>query len=118
MGNINYDSVKAALDDAKLGASQLYDTLKSKNLLKNSSAEEILAALKLHEIVEKKEEKKESSILVKVLAVIGILAVVCGVIYAIYCYLTPDYLDDYDIDEDDLDEDFFEDEDDEDDEDM
>lgn len=113
MGSINYDAVKAALDDAKMGASQFYDTLRSKNLLKNSNAEEILAALKLHEIVnEKKEEKKENSLLVTILAIIGIVALIVGVAYAVYCYLTPDYLDAYDddFDEDELDDDFFEDE--------
>ena len=112
MGNINYDVFKAALDDAKVGASTLYDTLKSKNLLKNANAEEILAALKLREIVTEEEEKKENNLVVKILAIIGILAVVVGVAYAVYCYLTPDYLDEYDdeLDEDELDEDFFEDE--------
>lgn len=114
MANINYDSVRAALDEAKIGASQLYDSLRAKNYLKNVSAEEILATLKLKEIVDsnrgKEMEQKKNNALVTVLAVIGILALIAGTIYAIYCYFTPDYLDDYDEAEDELDEDFFEDE--------
>ena len=44
-----------------------------------------------------------------ILAIIGFVATVAGIAYAIYRYCTPDYLDefdDYDDDLDDLDDDF------------
>lgn len=122
MTGISSDKVRDVFDGAKVSASHLYDSLKSKNYLKNIDAEEILASLKLQEIVdlnkEKKVEQKKKNIFVKLLAVIGILALVAGVAYALYCYFTPDYLDDYDEDLDELDEDFFEDETDDSDDDL
>lgn len=54
-----------------------------------------------------KEEKKNTVVLV--FAVIGIIAAVAGVAYAIYRHFTPDYMDDFEDDfEDDFD-DYFED---------
>lgn len=60
----------------------------------------------------KKEEKKPNIILI-ILAIIGAVAAVAGIAYAVYRYMTPDYLDDFDDDfDDDFEDDFFEDEDD------
>ena len=48
------------------------------------------------------------------LAIIGVIAAVAAIAYAVYRYFTPDYLDDYDDDYDDrFDDDFFDDEEDE-----
>ncbi len=45
------------------------------------------------------------------LAIIGVIAAVAAIAYAVYRYFTPDYLEDYDDDYDDrFDDDFFEDE--------
>ena len=60
--------------------------------------------------LKKKEEEKKSNVWVWVLAIVGGIAVIAGIAYAVYRYLTPDYMDDFD---DDFDDDFFEDEDDE-----
>ncbi|MCM1025782.1 MAG: DUF4366 domain-containing protein [Roseburia sp.] len=70
--------------------------------------ENLLEAAKLNEILGKKEEKKMNPV-VCVLAVIGVIAAVAAIAYAVYRYLTPNYLDDF---EDDF-EDEFEDEDEE-----
>ena len=44
--------------------------------------------------------------------VIGAVAAVAGIAYAVYCFLTPDYLEDFEEDfEDDFDDDFFNEED-------
>ena len=50
----------------------------------------------------KKKEEKRTCIL-WILAIIGIVAAVAAVAYAVYRYLTPDYLEDFD---DDFDDDF------------
>ena len=58
-----------------------------------------------------KEEEKHKNAILWVLAVIGAVTAVAGIAYAVYKYLTPDYMDDFDEDfDDDFDEDFFDDE--------
>lgn len=70
---------------------------------------------KLNELLgKKKEEEKRDNILLWIFAVIGAVIAVAAIVYAIYRYLTPDYLEDFDDDfEDDFEddeEDYFEDE--------
>ncbi|GCA68233.1 hypothetical protein KGMB01110_26690 [Mediterraneibacter butyricigenes] len=65
--------------------------------------EELIAETKLNELLRKKEEEKGKNIIVWVLAVLGAVAAVAGIAYAVYCFLTPDYLEDF---EDDFDDDF------------
>ncbi len=66
---------------------------------------EALAATKLSELLHKKpdpiEEKKHT--LVFVLAVIGAIAAIAAIAFAVYKFVTPDYLEDF---EDDFDDDF------------
>lgn len=59
----------------------------------------------------KQEEK--SNLIVIILAIIGAVAAVAGIAYAVYRYMTPDYLEDFDddFDDDDFNDDFFEDDD-------
>ena len=67
-----------------------------------SKVDELIAALK-------KEEKKKTNILVWVLAIVGAIAAIAGIAYAVYRYFTPDYLDDFDdddFDDEDFDDDF------------
>ena len=64
--------------------------------------DEILATIKANEIMKKKEEKK-CNCLLWILAIVGAVAVIAGIAYAVYRYMTPDYLDDFD---DDFDDDF------------
>lgn len=62
----------------------------------------------------KKEEEKKSDTWVWILAIVGGIAVIAGIVYAIYRYLTPDYMDEFDDDfDDDFEDDFFDDEEDE-----
>lgn len=68
--------------------------------------EELVAALK------KKEDEKQKNTVLWVLAVIGAVAAVAGIAFAVYRFFTPDYLEDFEEDfEDDFDDDFFNDED-------
>ncbi len=70
--------------------------------------EEILATTKLNELVQKKEDEKMKTTVLWGLAIIGAVAAVAGIAYAVYRFFTTDYLEDFD---EDFDEDFFDDED-------
>ena len=78
----------------------------------NNKLEELLNAAKLGELIHKKDfrEDKKNTI-VWVLAIIGAVAAVAAIAYAVYKYLTPDYLEDFEDDfDDDFDDDFYDDE--------
>lgn len=92
------------------------------NMLENLKLEELVDAAKLNRLINekvrgKKEEEKKSNVLLWILAIIGVMAATAAIVYAVYRYFKPDYLDDFDDDfEDDFDnmeddeDDFFEDE--------
>lgn len=67
--------------------------------------EDFISVAKLSELVNKKEEKKDNKI-VWALAIIGAVAAVAAIAFAVYKYLTPDYLDDDDDFDDLFDDDF------------
>lgn len=63
---------------------------------------------------ESKKEEKGSHVLLWVLAIIGAVAAVAAIAYAVYRYMTPDYLNDFEDEfDDDFEDDFFDDEEDE-----
>lgn len=76
----------------------------------SNKVEEFLNAAKLNELIHKKElEEKNKNTLIIILAVIGAIAAVAGIAYAVYKHLTPDYIDDFDSDGlDDFDDDYIE----------
>ena len=88
----------------------------SNELRKYAKTNDILAAVKLDELLGKKEEeKKKANPVVVALAVVGAVAAVAAIAYAVYCYFTPKYMDDFEDDYgDDFEDDFFEDEEDDD----
>ncbi len=47
--------------------------------------------------------------IIAVCVIVGIITLIAGIAVAVYKYLTPDYLDDFDEFDDDFDDDFFED---------
>ena len=69
---------------------------------------DLLEMAKVSDIIATKKEKEDSKI-VWALAIIGAIAAVAGIAFAVYKYLTPDYMDDFD---EDFDDDFFDEEDD------
>ena len=76
--------------------------------------DDILDNAGVNEILGRKKEEKKCNKLLWAFAIIGAIAAVAAIAYAVYRYLTPDYLEDFDNDfDDDFDDDFFEDEDDE-----
>ena len=74
------------------------------NLLQNEKIEDLLAALK------KKEYEKEKNTVLWILAIIGAVAAVAGIAFAVYRFFAPDYLEDFEEDFDDDFDDYFEDE--------
>lgn len=84
-----------------------------------NKVEELVDFVKTHDIKDlkdnwnKSEEKKCGNTVLWILAVIGAVAAVAAIAYAVYRYLTPDYLEDFEDDFDDFEDDFFEDEEDE-----
>lgn len=64
--------------------------------------DEVLELIKKNELLKKKEDEKKNC-LIWILAIVGAIAVIAGIAYAVYRYMTPDYLDDFD---DDFDDDF------------
>lgn len=77
--------------------------------------DEIMDNAGVNELLGRKKEEEKCNKLLWVFAVIGAIAAVAVIAYAVYRYLTPDYLEDFEDDfDDDFDDDFFEDEEDED----
>ena len=74
------------------------------NLNLNEKIEDLLAALK------KKEDEKEKNTVLWVLAIVGAVAAVAGIAFAVYRFFAPDYLEDFEEDFDDDFDDYFEDE--------
>ena len=74
------------------------------NLNLNEKIEDLLAALK------KKEDEKEKNTVLWVLAIIGAVAAVAGIAFAVHRFFAPDYLEDFEEDFDDDFDDYFEDE--------
>ena len=89
---------KTSLDERKVPIMNL------NNLYHNEKIEDLIAALK------KKEDEKEKNTVLWVLAIIGAVAAVAGIAFAVYRFFAPDYLEDFEEDFDDDFDDYFEDE--------
>lgn len=76
-----------------------------------SRVEELINSSRLNDLLHKREqEEKKKNCILWVLAIIGAVAAVAGIAYAVYRFFTPDYLEDFEDDfDDDFDDDFFED---------
>lgn len=74
------------------------------------SVEELINISKLNALLNKKEEEKKKNTILWVLAIIGSIAAIAGIAFAVYKFLTPDYLEEYEDYEDDFDDDFFDEE--------
>lgn len=79
-----------------------------------NKVEDLMALIKANDLLkkqEKMEEEKKCNKVLWVFAVVGVIAAVAGIAYALYLYFTPDYLEDFEDEfDDDFDDDFFEDE--------
>ena len=77
-----------------------------------SKVEDVMAAVKLNELLKKKDEeieaKADKKAVKTILIICGVVVLAAAVAFAIYKFMTPDYLDDFDddfFDDDDLVED-------------
>ena len=73
--------------------------------------DEVLDNTRVAELLgKKKEEEKKSNTILWVFAIIGAIAAVAGIAYAVYRHMQPDYLDDFEEDlDDEFEDDFFDD---------
>ena len=69
--------------------------------------EEMIAESKLSEILNRNEAEKQKNTVIWILAIIGAVAAVAGIAYAVYRFFTPDYLEDFEEDFDDDFDDYF-----------
>ncbi len=60
-------------------------------------------------IVEDNPIKDAKNVIITISIIVGVITIIAGIAFAVYKYLTPDYLDDFDEFDDDFDDDFFED---------
>ena len=76
-----------------------------------SRVEELMNTSRINDLIHKREEdEKKKNCILWVLAIIGAVAAVAGIAYAVYRFFTPDYLEDFEDDfDDDFDDDFFDD---------
>lgn len=66
--------------------------------------EELLHAARIGDLLHRKEDERRRHTMMCVLAIIGAVAAVAAIAYAVYRYMTPDYLEDFDDDFDDYEE--------------
>ena len=61
----------------------------------NQKLEELIATAHLNDLIrQKKDEEKKANTIVWVLAIIGAIAAIAGIAFAVVKYFTPTYLDD------------------------
>ena len=84
-------------------------TQKGKGCIMNQKLDELLTTARINELIRKKEiEDNKKNTVVWVLAIIGAIAAVAGIAFAVVKYFTPSYLDnDFDDFDDDFDDDFY-----------
>ena len=95
-----------------LGRDKVVELLKDEVVKAIARVEELMNSSRINELLHKREEdEKKKNCILWVLAIIGAVAAVAGIAYAVYRFFTPDYLEDFEDDfDDDFDDDFFEDE--------
>ena len=71
--------------------------------------EDMITETKLYEMLRKRDQDRVKKSLLCILAIVGAVVAVAGIAYAVYRFLTPDYLEDFEEDfDDDFEDDFFE----------
>jgi len=98
-------------DDSPLVCNESSENRKGSAVMNNKidKFSELLAASKLSELIHKKEDpiEKKKHTLIFILAIVGAIAAIAGIAYAVYKFMTPDYLEDFEDDfDDEFDDDF------------
>lgn len=72
--------------------------------------EDMITETKLYEMLRKRDQDKVKKAVLCILAIVGAVVAIAGIAYAVYRFLTPDYLENFEEDlDDDFEDDFFED---------
>ena len=72
--------------------------------------EDMITETKLSEMLRKRDQDKVKKTILCILAIVGAVVAIAGIAYAVYRFLTPDYLEDFEEDfDDDFEDEFFED---------
>ena len=79
--------------------------------MKTNKIDDLLNAAKINELFHKRQaEEEQKTCILWFLAIIGAVAAVAVIAYAVYKHFTPDYFEDFEDDfDDDFDDDFFDD---------
>ena len=80
-----------------------------KELMTMKKMEEWMTTLKLEDLMEKRDCEKRKKAILWIMAVIGAVAAIAGIAYAVYRFVRPECVCDDDDFEEDFDDDFFED---------
>lgn len=77
--------------------------------MSNLKLDDLITNARLNELIRKKEKEDEKkNTVIWILAVIGAVAAIAGIAFAVVKYLSPSYLDDdFDDFDDDFDDDFY-----------
>lgn len=71
--------------------------------------EDMITETKLYEMLRKRDQDKVKKTILCILAIVGAVVAIAGIAYAVYRFLTPDYLEDFEEDfDDDFEDEFFE----------
>ena len=65
--------------------------------------EDLIAETKLYDLLQKKDSEKIKKTILWILAIVGVIVAIAAIAYAVYRFVTPDYLEDF---EEDFDDDF------------
>lgn len=71
--------------------------------------DEMLNAMKLGDLMHRKKTEQKKNTMVCVLAIVGAVSLVAAIAYAVYRYMSRDYLEDFDDDFDDYEDDYIDD---------
>lgn len=87
---------------------ELVITRKGRDVADMNRFEDMITTSKLNELLHKKENEETKNTVLWILAIIGVVAAVAAIAYGVYCFFTPDYLEDFEDDfEDEFEDDFF-----------
>lgn len=76
-----------------------------------SKFEDMIQETKFYEMLKKQDECKVKKTILWILAIVGAVAAIAGIAYAVYRFVTPKYLEEFEDDfDDDFEDEFFEDE--------
>jgi len=76
------------------------------SVVMGNKLDDLLNAMKLGELIHRKDPvEKRKHTMICVLAIVGAVAAVAAIAYAVYRYMNPDYLEDFDDDFDDYEDD-------------